>query len=115
MTTKEVLEQARALIERGWTQGTAARNANGDHVAATSRHACMWCATGALYVVYERIPEWRDDPKTNQVADLLRSAIPKGSNDYHQTIVGFNDAIETTKADILSIFDKAIARCDDDC
>ena len=114
MTTKEILEQARALIERGWTQNASARNADGDHVAPTSRHACKWCASGALNTVYETIQNWRDDPKTEEASDLVRAAIPKGSNDFHKTIIGFNDAIETTKADILSVFDEAIARCEDD-
>ena len=115
MTTKEILEQARALIERGWTQGTAARNSNGDHVSATSRHACEWCATGALYAIYETIPNWRDNRRTDEAAILIRAAIPKGSNDFHETIVSFNDAIETTKADMLAVFDEAIARCENDC
>ena len=112
MTTKQILVKARALIERGWTQNTAARNADGDHVAATSRHACRWCATGALYVVYESIPEWREDPKPAEARDLVRAAIPN-RNDY-ETIVGFNDADNTTQADVLAVFDKAIERCNDD-
>ena len=113
MTTKEILVKVRGLIERGWTQNASARNANGDRVAPTSRHACKWCATGALYAIYETIPNWRDDPKTDETSDLVRAALPKRSNDFHKTIIGFNDADNTTQADILAVFDEAIARCDD--
>jgi hypothetical protein len=43
-----ILEQARVLVEKGWCQEFAAKNANGDSVAAISKSAVRFCPAGAI-------------------------------------------------------------------
>ena len=98
MKTKKVLVKARSLIEKGWTQKALARDAHGEKVHPKDPNACEWCATGALRAVLVNISDY---------SDLLTSQAPSD-------IILFNDNTNTTKEDILAVFDKAIERCDDD-
>ena len=100
MTTKEVLVKARTLVEKGWTQGAFAKDDYGYIVKSTDPKACSWCATGAIQAVLPK-----NVPFSDYTALLT---VPNG-------IVLFNDNLNTTKEDVLKVFDKAIARCDDDC
>ena len=101
MKTKDVLVKARSLVEKGWTQGVAARNDYGYHVEPTDSDACYWCATGAIQAVLPK------DVLFSDYCDLLASEAP-------YDIVLFNDDADTTKEDILKVYDKAIARCMDE-
>lgn len=38
----------KVLIEKGWTQGYYARNAEGELVDFNTKDACVFCAAGAL-------------------------------------------------------------------
>ena len=111
MTTKEVLVKARALIAKGWTQGVFARDKNGWRVKPNDLRACQWCATGALLSA-AKIPHnlygGEEIVKINRILNPIISYY----GDY-EGIGTFNDAEETTQADVLDVFDKAIARCDD--
>ena len=101
MTTKEVLIKAKSLIEQGWVQYVAARTKNGKYTYATDVEACKWCATGALMAAENKV-------SPNQ--DCLRLL-----NDICSTgVIHFNDDPNTTQADIISLFDKAIKRCDNE-
>lgn len=44
-----VLGRARELLAQGWTQGTFARDAHGEHVYTMSEDAVVFCPVGALY------------------------------------------------------------------
>lgn len=89
------LREARALIERGWTQEYYARGKSGKGVDALGRHAVCFCATGALRRV-NRI-EWDNCEERG----LLRKAV--GRN-----IIDWNDHPKRTQAEVLAAFDKAI-------
>lgn len=60
--------------------------------------AACWCASGAVYVSCER-----DYAADGEALNLLMAASPTG------TIAEFNDSEETTHADVLAWFDRAIA------
>ncbi len=47
-TTPQILRDAAVLIRRGWTQGVAAREADGVTCAATDAKATCWCLIGAV-------------------------------------------------------------------
>ena len=83
----EALRAGRARIARGWCQGKY-RNNLGDAVA--------WCARGAVY----------DD-------ELAVMALWKILKDYSTLpqygVARYNDNPYTTQADILSLYDRAIA------
>lgn len=50
-TVTEKLTEVRALLEKGWTSGTLARNAADEVVEVDSPDACKWCLLGGLYRV----------------------------------------------------------------
>ena len=100
MTTKEILTEARGFIERGWTQGICARDSDGEPVPAKDPSACEWCVVGAVWAA---LPEGRI---ISDYTDLLTGQAP-------YDVALFNDNEDTTKEDILKVFDEAIARCED--
>ena len=102
MTTKDVLTQARALIEKGWTQDALARDAEGQDVYPKNSDACQWCATGAIWAVVGISQAYLD--AFDMIDNLVR--------DNYEDIGYFNDAPDTTQADVIKLFDEAIARCE---
>lgn len=102
MTTKEVLEKAKAIIADPfhWTKGAFARNSHGTTVIdVTSEDACSFCALGALVRVMENETDY------NHARDILELCV--GDKNF-PNVPAFNDASETTHADILALFDCAI-------
>jgi hypothetical protein len=98
----EKLQEARALIERGWCKFASAKTAHGNHVDPTSEYAVSWCAYGAIT---------RVEPDSNEafVALLMRLELPAEWDDEN-AIGDYNDDVRTTKEDILALFDRAIAK-----
>jgi hypothetical protein len=91
------LREARALIERGWTQEAFARGKSGRVVVPNGRAAVCFCAVGAI----KRYDHWCYD----LVAKPLATAIGvKGVTGIYD----WNDAPERTQADVLAAFDRAI-------
>lgn len=99
MTPAEVLQAAADRVQfGGWTQGTYARDATGDPVAAGSNRAVAWCIQGALKVASSdgsndyrygealralqrhlgtiHVTRWSDTPgrTAGEVADAMRQA-----------------------------------------
>ena len=99
METIEILRSARALIDapEKWTKWTEARDAAGLGVPCYDKNAVCFCAVGAVV----RHPT---NGKTFFALRLLREALPTGGY-----IDEYNDHPETTHADILALFDRAIA------
>lgn len=100
MTTKQILVKARALVKRGWTQGSCAKAKNGREVHPSRTTACCWCAFGAL---------WKVAPNSYLLAEQVLNALPEVS--AYTNIVDFNEVEGRTQEDVLAAFDKAIARC----
>lgn len=84
----EKLRQARALIERGWTQGWF-----------VSSDGLGVCPIGAINKVYIGHATFRGGESAKR---LLRKAIGC------PCIAPWNDAPERTQAEVLAAFDKAI-------
>jgi hypothetical protein len=95
MTALDKLRAARDLISdpERWTQGTIARDWTGKQTTADAVDAFCWCAIGALEKVASNAQPFR----------ALRWAMPSG----YRSIVSFNDT--HTHAEVLALFDKAIA------
>lgn len=99
-TVKDVLIRARALIEQGWVQGHYALAADGREVYPGNKEAVCWCMYGALNAA-----DPKRSLKSEYVIDTLADHVPNGM------IADFNDKPTTTVADVLAVFDKAIASC----
>lgn len=96
------LTAARALLAPGperWTQGAAVRYANGDRRCAIIDAVCF-CSLGALWRAGGR--DYYSDAERILFETVLETT--RFSN-----IVSFNDAPETTYADVLRVYDLAIA------
>ncbi len=96
-----LLREGRARIVRGWTKGSFARNRSGRLVLSWHVDAKKWCAMGALNA------EGPPFGNVQAALDFLSRVLPRnlGSVDV------FNDAPETTKQDVLDLYDRAIALC----
>lgn len=99
-----VLKRARAMIVRGWCQGTYACDADGVRVQPNSDMACRWCAAGAV-----RATAGGDACLAEATMSLLAICLPRG----RASVTGFNDS-QDTKRPVLALFDRAIKRLEAD-
>lgn len=96
MTVKDNLIAARALIDtpEKWTRNAKARSASGIATLPRSSKAVCWCAYGALVKVCGK----------KEASDIAWDVFLGTGN-----LAGFNDRPETTHADLMVYFDRAIA------
>ena len=105
MTAVEELQAAKAVLAdpEAWTKGTVARDGLGRPVHPANTTAVCWDAGGAL---------------TRAGSMTARKPYNLVDARYHLTMVAgrhhgyteFNDESDTTHADVLNLFDRAIAR-----
>ncbi len=102
MNTLEVLTCARELLSdpAKWIKGAYAKTAAGSVVDATDPDACCFCALGAM-----RKCGGEDNEDDTPAAWALRDAANEKTSAHY-----YNDAAKTTHADILALFDRAIAK-----
>jgi hypothetical protein len=100
MTELEIIKAARALIDtpEKWTKRVGARDSDGAETDVLASSAVCFCVVGACRKA--------TGPNILYVRGLgtLRSCI-KGSGTVHE----WNDAPERTHADVMELFDRAIA------
>jgi hypothetical protein len=103
---RAILKRARALVESGWTQGAAARNARGHAVPSASPAAKKFCAEGS-------INRARLDGHYSHFDYEAASGCLDAVNyrQYQQDTISFNDSKTTTKRMVLAAFDAAIELC----
>jgi hypothetical protein len=96
----QVLRRAREIISDPgrWTQGTFARDEDGNSCDPRDDFACRWCALGA--VTKAAVILGADDGIGSGAVDLLYEAQPLA------TVVAIND-IQGHEA-ILALFDRAL-------
>ena len=99
--SKEVADVLRAAREKiavpeRWTQGTFARQKEGNPIGPLEPNAVCWCALGAVIAVAGR----------SLPALYARATINRM---YGGDFAWFNDTSTTHHADILAVFDRAIA------
>lgn len=87
-----------------WTKGTAARSVHGRKVAVTSKRAFCFCAVGAV----ERETQGIDDGYRSAI-ELLNLAVETPLPFAMHEVVAFNDLGATTHADVMALFDRALA------
>lgn len=101
---KKTLEAALAIIEdpAKWTQRAFARHANGNPIGPLEENACSWCAFGALTLV--SAPGRCLDDEVKLLNDEAARA-GKGC------VLMLND--QGSHADVVEMFKRAIAACDE--
>jgi hypothetical protein len=107
-TPADVLRAARALIaepER-WTRGVFARDAKGQSIPLFDKRAERFCVLGACRNIADPLPEYI-------LGDEAELALDEVCAELHgKTIPAFNDDPQTTHADVLALYDAAIARAE---
>lgn len=101
----DVLKRAREKIAKPehWIKDVLFRNESGTECVSSVNATCF-CSLGALYSNFARGSMLEDAIRESE--DLLNT-LAKEAGFY--SIVTFNDSDKTTHADVLAIFDKAIA------
>ena len=111
----QVLDYARMLIERGWTQWSSARRADGTHCEAAAPDAACWCANGAIMRAGHDLMIER-----NSIMDEARAALtwiiqarydqPNYNNMDLVVISTFNDEKHRSRAAVVDCFERATQR-----
>lgn len=107
MSTKKFLQDAKALLEQGWTQKTYARDADGISCDLEAPYAACWCILGAM-----RKLQYSGAYTTDTIyhaRQLVANAVPAlPTHPTRCAIAEFNDTPGRTKEEILAIFNQAI-------
>jgi hypothetical protein len=126
---KDLLTQARAVIERGWCQGSFARDAQGQPIKATDPLAETFCIRGATRVIAPNDDDVRarahrhledviialtdgDCDSIKGENQKLRVAFNLGQLKLTDILASYNDDTSRTQAEILAVFDAAIKLAD---
>jgi len=103
ITTAEILTAARSLISKpeNWTQGEYARDSSGERVSEHDQDAVCFCTIGALLKAEHALNIYisafaRNHPSINYLKTFLNGSV-----------ADYNDS--STHAEVLELFDKAIA------
>jgi hypothetical protein len=101
------LREARALIEKGWTQDYFAKDAKGrpDYYDPSSPLVC-YCSLGAISTAVRGYPDADANVcEVREYENFLAKAIGKSGP---VGIAEWNDDPDRTQAEVLAAFDKAI-------
>ena len=119
-TPRDLLAEARTLIARpeSWTQGAAARDAEGEPVGVEHEDAVAWCATGALNrAVYRHVESLEIPPPLQRARDragtILTDTVRALTLGHYTEATTYNDA--TNHGCIVHAFDIAIADAGRSC
>lgn len=110
LTVLALLKAARALLAKKgvWTKHHYALNAKGEGVNEHSKTACQFCSIGGLnHVAGKRQNKVAFDNRIT-ARHLLGQAVPQKVKNEIRSVIGFNDAGDTTVKDVLAMYDKAI-------
>ena len=109
----QVLVNARARIAspETWCKWHSARDRNGDFCEYHSDAACSFCSVGAIWAAAHVLrvgplaPQGLSAHPVDEATTLLAQSVR-----HVPSVAAFNDAPTTTHADVLKMYDDAIAR-----
>ena len=117
---RDLLVEARTLIAspEAWTQGAAARDADGEPVGVEHEDAVSWCATGAINCAMYRHADSLEVPPPlqqarNQAGTILTKTVRALTLGHYTEATTYND--QTNHSCIVHAFDIAIADADRHC
>lgn len=97
-----ILIAAKAVLEGGWCQHACARDEAGIPVGTTDLAARTFCVMGALLTL--RLPH-----KEESLAIVRLHATARKLDSAYTSAALYNDTPERTHADVLNLYDVAIA------
>lgn len=100
----DALVRAKKVIEdpSSWCRGACARDEGNLVVASHSMAACRWCAHGALLKAFGGVVT----AEFHNCESLLCASLPETK---HRHYMGYQDDLATRHADVMEMFDRAIA------
>jgi hypothetical protein len=105
------LKKARAFVSKGWLQGVAAKNAQGeplDLVAVIKKEAVAFCMSAAMEQACT------SEKMSGEAHRELAATIDMEDREKWMTnldvVVNYNDEKKRTKRQVLGIFDKTLNR-----
>lgn len=112
----EILRIARDMISpETWTQGTPARDIDGDEINVFNRNATSFCSLGYLRVAATKSADWihgyRFQTTNDRGYEIAKQFIPLISESVRYTftdIATFNDQEGRTVEQVRELFDKLI-------
>jgi hypothetical protein len=96
MNGSQLLHDAGDLVERGWCQGTEARDANGDSIDVTAAAAASWSLLGALQATTVANPNTELQDIGDAVSALAELIVDP-------SLANWNDSETRTKLEVLSV------------
>lgn len=96
MNGSKLLHEAGALVERGWCQGTEARDSNGRAIDVDSADAASWSLLGALQATAVA------DPSTG-LQDIGDAVAALAELIMDPSLANWNDSETRTKLEVLSV------------
>ncbi len=119
-TPRDLLAEARTLIARpeAWTQGAAARDADGEPVGLEHEDAVSWCATGAINcAMYRHVDSLEVPPPLQRACEragtILTDTVRALTLGHYSEATTYND--QTNHGCIVHAFDIAIADAGRSC
>lgn len=106
MNTVQILKDARALIsdEKNWTRDAYAFDERGEEQGCPNQHSVCFCSVGALARAA------RVTPGEIERSEVVKAILAVGNFEEVGYLVEFNDS--RTHAEVLTLFDRAIARAE---
>lgn len=103
MTTLEILQKARGLIEKGWTQGEIARGKDNERRSEYDSEAICWCMVGSIFCASGPLDDYLiPNPERKKAFLAIESAVGR------LNLAAWNDESGRTQSEVLQAFDKAI-------
>ena len=117
---RDLLVEARTLIAtpEAWTQGAAARDADGEPVGVEHEDAVSWCATGAINcAMYRHVDSLEIPPPLQRAREragtILTDTVRALTLGHYTEATTYND--QTNHSCIVHAFDIAIDDADRSC
>lgn len=108
-----MLNEARALLARGWCQGMGARDDRGRQTWVLNPHAARYCLTGAVRKAAWQVA-WRDTERgisryNGRQQDLEHESYTHLQRFTRMEVAAWNDQPKRQQAEVLTLLDQAIA------
>jgi hypothetical protein len=100
MSGSKLLHDAGVLVERGWCQGTEARDANGNATDVVASDAVSWSLLGALQASTVTDP-------TTEIQDIGDAVAALAEVIIDPSLANWNDSETRTKLDVLRVLKDA--------
>ena len=100
MNGSKLLHEASVLVEKGWCQGTEARDASGNAISVGAADATAWSLLGALQATTAADPSTELQDVGDAVAALAELV-------RDPSLANWNDGESRTKLEVLSVLKDA--------